>query len=247
MNTESADNSRLKTNARCVFCGQDIAKAGMTRHLTACKARKSRNTEVPAKGKPTRIFYLSISCEYAPIYWMHVEMPASAQLRKLDQFLRDTWLECCGHLSQFKINGEEYVLDAGLQSMGYADKGMKYALSKVLQPGITFQHEYDFGSTTELVLKVVAEREGYPLDKDIFIMARNHPPEVICEICKAKPAVLIDSLMPYDAPMLYCQECGEKALKKHEIYFLPFVNSPRTGVCGYTGDADPEWGAGLDI
>jgi len=27
-------------------------------------------------------------------------------------------------------------------------------------------------------------------------------------------------------------------LKEYEDMFLPIVNSPRVGVCGYTGDAD---------
>ncbi len=30
------------------------------------------------------------------------------------------------------------------------------------------------------------------------------------------------------------------SLKEYEDMFLPIVNSPRVGVCGYTGDADVE-------
>jgi hypothetical protein len=31
------------------------------------------------------------------IYWMHLEVAAGTTLTILDRFLRDTWLECCGH------------------------------------------------------------------------------------------------------------------------------------------------------
>jgi len=46
---------------------------------------------------------------YLPYYWMHLELPANATLEDLDSFLRDIWLECCGHLSAFRIEGKEYL------------------------------------------------------------------------------------------------------------------------------------------
>jgi len=38
-------------------------------------------------------------------------MPARATLTDLDGFLRDIWLECCGHLSAFDIGTVRYELD----------------------------------------------------------------------------------------------------------------------------------------
>ena len=40
---------------------------------------------------------------------MHVAVPVTAPLSKLDDFLRHTWLECCGHLSAFEIGGKRYA------------------------------------------------------------------------------------------------------------------------------------------
>jgi len=69
---------------------------------------------------------------------------------------------------------------------------MDVELSEVLKVGQKFSHEYDFGSTTELALKVVAEREGFVStdsdedqgeivdDNTIKIMARNNPPQISC-------------------------------------------------------------------
>ncbi len=48
---------------------------------------------------------------YAPEYWTHFEVPAAASLADVDRFLREIWLECCGHLSAFNIQGKEYLSD----------------------------------------------------------------------------------------------------------------------------------------
>jgi hypothetical protein len=40
---------------------------------------------------------------------MHLEVPADATLTDLDEFLRETWVECCEHLSAFRIAGVSYV------------------------------------------------------------------------------------------------------------------------------------------
>lgn len=42
------------------------------------------------------------------IYWMELAVRADTTLRQLDAFLRGMRLECCGHLSEFKIQGTRY-------------------------------------------------------------------------------------------------------------------------------------------
>ena len=59
----------------------------------------------------TSLFHLVAQGTYAPADWMHLEIPVEATLRDLDQFLRDIWLECCGHLSAFTIGSTQYELD----------------------------------------------------------------------------------------------------------------------------------------
>jgi len=43
-----------------------------------------------------------------PEYWIHLEVSALATLADLDSFLRDIWLECCGHPSVFRIGTTDY-------------------------------------------------------------------------------------------------------------------------------------------
>jgi len=126
---------------------------------------------------------------------------------------------------------------------------MDVELSKVLNVGQKFFHEYDFGSTTKLALKVVAEREGiapkdddkysgeFGEDKTIKIMARNNPPQISCREC-GKPATKVAAGYYYFEDGALCDVCARTSLKEYEDMFLPIVNSPRVGVCGYTGDAD---------
>lgn len=118
----------------------------------------------------------------------------------------------------------------------YEEKSMNVKIGSVLGPGMSFIHEYDFGTTTELALKVLSEREGEPMNKSIQIMARNDPPLIVCSVC-GKAATQVCAQCIYEGKGWLCDkcpsehECGEEML-------LPVVNSPRVGMCGYTGDGE---------
>ena len=117
---------------------------------------------------------------------MHVVVPLTAPLSKLDDFLRHTWLECCGRLSFFEIGGKRYASEPMNEEMS-----MKARLSEVLEAGMKFFYKYDYGSTTALVLKVVALREhGLPKGA-VQLLARNEAPQVSCQRCGIQPATQI--------------------------------------------------------
>ena len=161
--------SRWVSKGQCALCGQSFSKGGMTKHLLTCRQSHALK-KLPGRGKTrqTRLFHLVVEGAYANAYWMHLEVPADATFRELDQFLRDIWLECCGHLSAYTIENVRYELDTGgvdamwpmLFGSRHPTRSMSTRLDEVLRPGLKFQHEYDFGTTTNLTLKVVAEREG---------------------------------------------------------------------------------------
>ena len=158
---------------------------------------------------------------YSPGYWLQLKVSSNSELEELDQFLRDIWLECCGHMSAFSYQRNELKM------------GRK--LKDVLSPGMELLHEYDFGSTTELLVKVLAEYEG-PMEKNkpVEILARNEAPEIPCDECGKALAVQICTECQWDGSGWLCEACA----KKHECgeeMMLPVVNSPRTGVCGYEG------------
>ena len=82
-------------------------------------------------------------------------------LKELDVFIRDIWVECCGHLSAFTIHEEQYESNPDTDAFwGKPSRNMNYRLKDVVDVGDSFLYEYDFGSTTELVLSIHSCRDG---------------------------------------------------------------------------------------
>jgi len=209
----------------------------MSRHLETCQQRAAAEAKAGGRQKTqkTSKFHLVVEGRDLPQYWMHLEVPASATLTTLDRFLRDTWLECCGHLSAFEIGGVRYAIDAGMfeEPFDMGDKSMRVRLEKVFSPGRVSTYEYDFGTTTELKLKVISEREAETRGKTVQVLARNNPPEMLCEVC-GKPATSVCSQCIFDDRGWVCDTCAENH-ECGEDMLLPGVNSPRVGMCAYTG------------
>jgi hypothetical protein len=221
----------------CSLCHGEFSKATMTKHLEACQRRANdarAKAASPKPGRKTKKFHLVVEGRDLPMYWMHLEVSTGATLADLDQFLRDIWLECCGHLSAFEIDKERYSSDAGRYSDWETDEhSMRVRLDKVLSPGRKFFHEYDFGTTTELSLKVLTEEDREAKGQPIQVLARNTPPLIPCGVC-GKPATEVCSQCVYDEGGWLCEACA-KAHECGEDMLLPVVNSPRVGMCGYTG------------
>ncbi len=157
-------------------------------------------------------------------------------LADLDAFLRKIWLECCGHLSCFTICGERFAShpmddDEMFGLMDMRENSMKHKINKVLEEKSKFEHEYDYGSTTELKLRVVGIRDANIKSAKITLLARNEPLEWECMKC-GKPATQVHAVgWGADCDSVFCDKCMHK--EEDEEMFLPLVNSPRTGVCGY--------------
>jgi hypothetical protein len=162
-----------------------------------------------------------IEAEGMPEYWLHVEGRETASLQQLDSLLRRVWLECCGHMSAFRV--------------GRSELSKRTPLSALPAKGVAFQYEYDFGSTTALKGRVFGFREGSIGRSVVRLLARNTPPTLTCTACEA-PATLVCPYCIYSEPCwLFCKtHAPQHPCAKDEV-FMPTVNSPRMGVCGYTG------------
>lgn len=223
---------RQTSKGKCFFCNGEFSKSGMTRHLQTCK---KRTATVDSGGKTGSLLHIAVEGRYEPMYWMHLEAPAEATLIELDGFLRQTWLECCGHLSAFDIGGTSY--------MSYTEPGFGFdmddesmhgiQLGNVLAPGEKFSHQYDFGTTTDLRLRTVSAREGPAKGEPVKMLARNEPPEIPCNEC-GQPAIQVCSICSWEGAGWLCAECAQNHECGEEM-LLPVVNSPRVGMCAYTG------------
>lgn len=224
--------SNGKTEGVCVFCGRRTSRGGMSRHLQTCAKRKAAIQAADAtRGAEETLVHLQLQDGAGGAFWLHLEMRGGATLKKLDEYLRAIWLECCGHLSRFEIGGW---------------KGGEVAMSRkgkdVLGEGVVLTHLYDFGSTSWTTVKVVAARQGRPLSRHpILLMARNEMPAVPCAECGEPGTRLCVECMDEMADAVLCD--AHSATHPHEEYGEPLtlVNSPRLGVCGYDGPAEPPY------
>jgi hypothetical protein len=193
----------------------------MVRHIKSCL---SRYFQERPEGKSGELYYLHVRSIANPDYFLHVLIPGDATLENLDTFLRGIWLECCGHMSAFSAERYGRELD------------MRLKIKDVLFPGAELTHMYDFGDTTELSIKGIDTYFGHTeKNKTIQIVARNAQPLIPCDECGQKPAVEICQQCQWDGGGWLCEKCADQHDCDDEM-FVPVVNSPRTGVCGYTGE-----------
>lgn len=216
-----------KTKGKCVLCGESLEKNAVARHLKLC-AKSSAATDKAAGKLKIKAFHITVEGLHLPEYWLHLSVPAGAKLEALDGFLRKIWLECCGHLSAFRIGKTLYSRQP---SPEYDEKSMRIELRNALEPGMKFTYDYDFGSTTSLALKVVSEIENE--SASVRLLARNNPPAIPCAKCRKNATnVCVDCACEEKGWL--CDTCAP-GHKCGEEMLLPVVNSPRVGVCGYGG------------
>ena len=206
--------SRSTKAGTCALCGHQAAKAKMVAHLTTCVIAHDKTRP----GQP--LLMLRLDATHDPRYWIVVEARADASLRQLDAFLRQLWLECCGHLSAFFVERREVGMGARV------DRALGIASGK-------FDHEYDFGSTTELSGQVVGTRQG-AIGAPVRLLARNDSLRESCTQCATLATVVCPYCIDTDGGLLCNAHAVSHEHAADEAY-LPVVNSPRMGVCGYTG------------
>jgi len=211
-----------KSEGKCLFCGKTFAKAGITRHMSM------HLQDVVKTGQSGQSFFVKVELpkRWGPApFFLSLWIDGETTLSTLDKFLRDIWLECCGHMSAFRISKSKEI-------------PMSRKVNQVFKKGVVVDYEYDFGSTTELSITVVEE---YPVkaDKKIVLLSRNEPIQAMCATCNKEAATQICTVCSYKAYSMFCDKCAKKHAKTCEDFddyaSMPVVNSPRMGVCGYTG------------
>jgi hypothetical protein len=222
-----------QSQGKCAFCGREMSKGGLARHLSMCSERRGAiNAASHQAVGNQQLYHLQVQDAWQLDYWLHLEMNGTATLGDLDHYLRAIWLECCGHLSQFSLGGW---------------RGKEIPKSRraerVFEPGMELTHIYDFGTSSETLIKVVGVRDGKPLSgHPIILMARNNPPEARCTECGQLASWLcVECLHELDELGTLCDQHAQ--LHPHTDYGEPIslVNSPRLGMCGYTGPAEPPY------
>lgn len=92
-NTPETDPfSEGNSKGKCRICNKEFLGKEIKKHIKSCSANIKGNVDsflVKASAGP---------------FWVYFSAPKNKKLSDIDQFLRDLWLECCGHLSAFELN-----------------------------------------------------------------------------------------------------------------------------------------------
>lgn len=218
---------------QCAYCGHETTKAAMTRHLAACPKRQQVIAAAEqGKGTSEALYHLRAQDAYGAGFWLDLEVRGSATLTDLDRYLRAIWLECCGHLSQFSIGG-----------WSGDEIAMRRRVGAVFAPGVKLTHIYDFVTSSETHISMVGVREGKPTTKHpMALMARNLPPQAEYMVCQ-KPAawLCMECIYEQEASGMLCNTHVKKHPHHNYGEPMPLVNSPRCGMCGYEGPANPPY------
>lgn len=222
-----------QSKGKCAYCGHEVAKNGVAKHLATCAQWKGAVTKAEHKKAGTEtLYHLRVQAAGQPQFWLDLEMRGSGTLKDLDGYLRAIWLECCGHMSQFSFGGWQGE-----------EISMRRRIADVLELGAELTHIYDFGTSSETLIKAVGLREGKPAtSRAITLLVRNEMPECECLECKQPAAWLcMECLIEENVWGTLCDEHVKN--HPHDNYgeAVPLVNSPRLGLCGYTGPAEPPY------
>ena len=227
---------RKQPRGKCGYCERDFSVGGMTRHLSACPKRKRVLAETDRKrGRNSKLYHLRAQALLRREFWLDLEVNGSVTLSELDNYLRDIWLECCGHLSRFS---EDPWMSG--------DIPMSARVSDIFKPGGELIHTYDFGNSSYTHIRCVAHREGKPVNhpRSIALMSRNNEPDEICigSSCDKRAVILcIECVYEDDVWGTLCDLHTETHPHEDVGTPAPLVNSPRIGMCGYEGPAAPPY------
>ena len=222
-----------QSHGKCAWCGEEFSKRATSTHFEKCARWQEALRLAESSDRPVETLWrLRVQDAYDSQFWLDLEMVGSASLDKLDKYLRAIWLECCGHLSQFTIG-----------SWGGRDVAKTRKADAIFAPELVLRHLYDFGTTSETDIRVVGSRKGKAVTKHpIALLARNLLPEITCQECDQRAEWLcMECVIEEDKSGYLCQQhIGEHP---HDDYGEPLalVNSPRLGMCGYDGPAEPPY------
>ena len=70
---------KQQSRGKCGFCGKEMTRGGMLKHLATCAARQHAIGEADGgRGVIEPIYHLQVRDAWGGDYWLNLEMPGSA-------------------------------------------------------------------------------------------------------------------------------------------------------------------------
>ncbi len=203
-----------KVKGVCRICEKEYAASSLLRHI------KTHLTKETAPKQNDTHFLIRANAGH---HYMYILAPLKSHLYDLDHFLRNYWMECCGHLSSFMVDREEIDMDQMMR--------------KIFYDGFKCEYVYDWGSSTYVDIEIKGAYALPNAPKELSILVRNNPPDALCGQCEKKQATILVMEDYYNGKNpFYCADCHDEDTE----YYHRVTNSPRMGVCGYDGESDDD-------
>lgn len=208
---------------KCEICGKMVMRSQIGRHIVEC-----------VQGTKNEVLIIRVKGMDNPSYWLFTKVRKNAKLSDMDAFLRDIWVECCGHMSAFSIQEQSYVMPFDKNFAQGDDKSMDVIISNLFEEKDVFIYTYDFGTATTLQLDLYKiMHDDSTMKSPVELLARNEPVKHKCIVCNNN-AVWMCSECIYEGNASLCNPCSETH-KCGSDMMLQITNSPRDGMCGYSG------------
>ena len=81
---------RKQSKGTCTFCGQEMTRGGLGKHLQSCAQRQAaiEKADTAKTNSIQPLYHLLISDAYNSDFWLHLEMNGRSTLKHLDQYFR---------------------------------------------------------------------------------------------------------------------------------------------------------------
>jgi hypothetical protein len=153
--------NKLINEGTCLVCHKTIVAEQAIAHLKNC-------------GDATLIREIEpvwqIKVASGNDFWIFIEVVGSTTLLDLYLFLRNNWWECCGHASEFIVDGAD-------TSEYYLAK----TLNEMFKVGTTFHYEHNSGKPVTVTGEVIAIKSSKPIKNISMILRKN----IIVESCES--------------------------------------------------------------
>lgn len=238
----------------CLYCQETLDQKELKAHLN--NHVKSFKENIASIDKQSFLIKVTGMYKDDP-HFLYLLLNGDTDFNTLDYFLRGIWLECCGHMSSFtldkkdipKVNLEKYLDPPddedededdndfwGSSDFSPGEIPFNVPVKEVLAKGRKISHTYDYGSTTTLYI-FTEYVYNFEQNEPILLLSRNLDLEHKCDVCN-EPAFLICNFHNFEEDDMFCINCAKihkKECSDFEEIEMPIVNSPRMGVCAYTG------------
>ena len=221
----------IRTQSQCLGCRKTLQTKTARTHLKSCIAA----AKMPEGRRRKPMLIVSATAGYddtKTVYALYTLMPKNATLRDIDELLRETWLECCGHLSSFDSKGTKFTSDGFDQDM-FDDPSFDHRAAWTIPPGTEAEYQYDMGDTTCVTVRVepapeqawawLARQEidpGDPVLRNLMPelcdkcgqeASHFRPAETLCTGCTPEnPRTYVELLARTHPP---CRGCGVEATR----------------------------------